>query len=116
MSRRPQILSISAPAFSRLSASLSDIPMGVGNASRGIWRMSSFMGWPTVLSSCIWCPVFDNVKVDTWGSISSLTNTSYQPRILLGPVIGEEIDDPYTNRLEGTRRAVRNMWWLNGDV
>lgn len=45
-----------------------------------------------------------------------MTNTSYQPRILLGPVIGEEIDDPYTNRLEGTRRAVRNMWWLNGDV
>lgn len=32
------------PAFSRLSASSSDIPEGAGNASRGIWRMSSFMG------------------------------------------------------------------------
>ena len=46
---------ISAPTFSRLSASLPDIPVRAGNASRGIWRMSSFVGWPTVLSSCIWC-------------------------------------------------------------
>lgn len=51
-----QTLGISAPAFSRLSGSLSDIPCCAGNASRGVWRMSSFMGRPTVLSSCIWCP------------------------------------------------------------
>lgn len=37
----------SAPVFSRLSASLSDIAWGAGYASRGIWRMSSFMGWQT---------------------------------------------------------------------
>ena len=46
---------ISAAAFSRLTASLSNIPKGVGNASRVIWRMSSLMGWPTSSSSCIWC-------------------------------------------------------------
>ncbi len=51
-----QTLGISAPAFSRLSGSLSDIPCCAGNASRGVWRMSSLMGRPTVLSSCIWCP------------------------------------------------------------
>ncbi|MDD5799617.1 MAG: hypothetical protein PUD09_03070 [Coriobacteriales bacterium] len=43
---------------------------------------------------------------------------SYQPRILLDPVTGEEIDDPYTDtdRLEDARRAVRTMRWLNGGV
>lgn len=46
---------IPAPAFSRLSEPLSDILVGVGGASRGIWRMLSLMGWPTVLSSGIWC-------------------------------------------------------------
>lgn len=43
------------PDILAASASLSDIPARAGNASRGIWRMSSFMGWPTVLSSRIWC-------------------------------------------------------------
>ena len=43
-------------------------------------------------------------------------------RGLLDPVTGEEIDDPYTGRRlegaerEGASRAVRTMWWLNGDV
>lgn len=47
---------------------------------------------------------------------------AYQPRILLDPVTGEEIDDPYTGRRlegaerEGASRAVRTMRWLNGDV
>ena len=45
---------------------------------------------------------------------------TYLPRILIDPVTGEEIDDPYTGRrLEGVeredaRRAVRTMDWLNG--
>ncbi len=45
---------------------------------------------------------------------------AYIPRILIDPVTGEEIDDPYTGRrLEGVeredaRRAVRTMDWLNG--
>ena len=46
---------ISAPAFSQPLEPLSDIPAFHGNASHCIWRMSSFMGWPTVLSSRIWC-------------------------------------------------------------
>ena len=47
---------------------------------------------------------------------------TYQPRILLDPITGEEIDDPYTGRRlegverEGARRAVRTMWWLNGEL
>ena len=36
---------IPAPPFSRPSALLSDIPVGAGNASRGIRRMSPFTGW-----------------------------------------------------------------------
>ena len=43
------------PVILATSASLADIPVRAGNASRGIWRMSSLMGWPTVLSSRIWC-------------------------------------------------------------
>ena len=45
---------------------------------------------------------------------------TYLPRILIDPVTGEEIDDPYTgHRLEGVeregaRRAVLAMRWLNG--
>ena len=45
---------------------------------------------------------------------------TYLPRILLDPVTGEEIDDPYTGcRLEGVeregaRRAMLTMKWLNG--
>ena len=45
---------------------------------------------------------------------------TYLPRILIDPVTGKEIDDPYTgHRLEGVeregaRRAVRTMDWLNG--
>ena len=45
---------------------------------------------------------------------------TYLPRILIDPVTGEEIDDPYTGRRlegaerEGARRAVRTMDWLNG--
>ncbi|MBR3385325.1 MAG: helix-turn-helix transcriptional regulator [Atopobiaceae bacterium] len=45
---------------------------------------------------------------------------AYIPRILIDPVTGEEIDDPYTGRRlegverEGARRAVRTMDWLNG--
>ena len=44
---------------------------------------------------------------------------AYQPHILLDPVTGEEIDDPYTGRRlegaerEGARRAVLTMRWLN---
>ena len=47
---------------------------------------------------------------------------AYIPRILIDPVTGEEIDDPYTGRRlegverEGASRAVRTMRWLNGDV
>ncbi len=45
---------------------------------------------------------------------------TYLPRILIDPVTGEEIDDPYTGRRlegverEGARRAVLAMRWLNG--
>jgi len=57
----PSVFRFSVPAFSRLSASLSDIPEGSGNAPRRILRMSSFMSWlePSLLlhlvpSGLIW--------------------------------------------------------------
>lgn len=46
--------------------------------------------------------------------------SAYLPRILIDPVTGEEVDDPYTgHRLEnvereGARRAMLTMGWLNG--
>lgn len=47
---------------------------------------------------------------------------AYQPRILISPITGEEIDDPYTGRRlegaerEGATRAVRTVRWFNGDL